>query len=240
MFDNRNGVLETANSDLTLKASGFQNVGGSLLHVGAGAFDISTANLTNVGGNVVTRGGLTLTADDWTNSSVIQAGRLTVNVKTLNQTAEGQLLASDSLVGKGINWSNEGLIASDGSLSVTLDGTYSGGGRTTSQGIFGLSAAQVNLASTGRLAGGGITSIDVGQLTNYGRLTSNEVMTVKVNTLSNFGTLGAAQDLTIKASTLGNEGGLIFSGRDMDLLVNDFTNQKKALCIASVIWTLPG
>ncbi|WP_458723306.1 two-partner secretion domain-containing protein [Pseudomonas brenneri] len=227
VFDNRNGVLETANSDLTLKANGFQNVGGSLLHVGTGTFDISTVNLTNVGGNVVTRGGLTLTADDWTNSSVIQAGRLTVNVNTLNQTAGGQLLASDSLIGKGINWSNDGLIASDGSLNVTLDGTYSGSGRATSQGTFGLSAAQVNLSSTGRLAGGGITSIDAGQLTNYGRLTSNEAMTIKANNLSNFGTLGAAQDLTIKVTTLGNEGGLIFSGRDMNLLVNDFTNQKK-------------
>ena len=226
-FDNRNGRLETANSDLTLKASGFQNVGGSVLHVGAGTFDISTANLTNVGGNVVTRGGLTLAADDWTNSSVIQAGRLTVNVNTLNQTAGGQLLAFDSLIGKGINWSNDGLIASDGSLNVTLDGTYSGSGRATSQGTFGLSAAQVNLSSTGRLAGGGITSIDAGQLTNYGRLTSNEAMTIKANNLSNFGTLGAAQDLTIKVTTLGNEGGLIFSGRDMNLLVNDFTNQKK-------------
>ncbi|EIK60998.1 putative toxin [Pseudomonas lactis] len=227
VFDNRNGVLETANSDLTLNAGTLKNKDGSVLHVGIGEFDISMANLTGAGGNLLTRGGLTLTADEWTNSSVIQAGRLTVNVKTLSQTAEGQLLASDSLVGNGVNWSNDGLIASDGSLNVTLGGAYSGSGRATSQGTFGLSAAQVNLTSTGRLAGGGITSIDAGQLTSYGRLTSNEAMTVKSNDLSNFGTLGAAQDLTIRVTTLGNEGGLIFSGRDMDLLVNDFTNQQK-------------
>ncbi|EGH35846.1 filamentous hemagglutinin, intein-containing, partial [Pseudomonas syringae pv. japonica str. M301072] len=36
--------------------------------------------MTNAGGSIVTRGGLTLSADSWTNSNVIQAGRLTVNV----------------------------------------------------------------------------------------------------------------------------------------------------------------
>ncbi|MBC3256425.1 filamentous hemagglutinin N-terminal domain-containing protein [Pseudomonas paralactis] len=232
VLDNRNGTLETANSDLTLNAGSFQNTGGSVLHVGTGTFDISTANLTNVGGNVVTRGGLTLTADDWTNSSVIQAGRLTVNVNTLNQTAEGQLLASDSLVGIGINWSNDGLIASDGSLNVTLDGTYSGSGRATSQGIFGLGAAQINLASAGSLAGGGPTSIDVGQLINRGRITSASDLIIKGGTVQNIGTLGAAENLTVTAQSLINDRdatdpnirGFTFSGENSTFNVSTFTN----------------
>ncbi|MCK3846210.1 hemagglutinin repeat-containing protein [Pseudomonas sp. W15Feb34] len=225
VFDNRNGVLETANSDLTLKASGFQNVGGSLLHVGTGTFDISTANLTNVGGNVVTRGGLTLTADDWTNSSVIQAGRLTVNVNTLNQTAEGQLLASDSLVGKGINWSNDGLIASDGSLNVTLDGTYSGSGRMSSLGDLSLSAAQLKLSKTTSIGGGGNATVNIsGSVDNQGRLTATKDLNLTAGAINNYGTLGSGQKLTATTGALLNDHALIFSGSDMSLRVDSLSN----------------
>ncbi len=72
----------------------------------------------------MTRGGLTISTDTWTNSNVIQAGRLTVNVNSLTQTATGQLLASDSFTGTGVNWLNEGLIASDGSMNVGLSSAY--------------------------------------------------------------------------------------------------------------------
>ena len=233
LFDNRNGKLETANSDLTLNAGSFQNQGGSLLHVGNGTFDIATANLLNAGGSLVTRGGLTLTADNWTNSSVIQAGRLTLNVNTLNQTAGGQLLASDSLVGNGGNWNNDGLIASDGSLQLTLGGTYGGSGRASSQGTFGLNAAQLNLASAGSLAGGGVTSINVGgQLINRGRLTSASDLIIKADTVQNIGTLGASRDLVVTAQNLINDHeaadinirGFVFSGENSTFNVNSLTN----------------
>ncbi|WP_082629712.1 hemagglutinin repeat-containing protein [Pseudomonas paralactis] len=225
VLDNRNGTLETANSDLTLNAGSFQNTGGSVLHVGTGTFDISTANLTNVGGNVVTRGGLTLTADDWTNSSVIQAGRLTVNVNTLNQTAEGQLLASDSLVGKGINWSNDGLIASDGSLNVTLDGTYSGSGRMSSLGDLSLSAAQLKLSKTTSIAGGGNATANIsGSVDNQGRLTATKDLNLTAGAINNYGTLGSGQKLTATTGALLNDHALIFSGSDMSLRVDSLSN----------------
>ncbi|WP_177127293.1 two-partner secretion domain-containing protein, partial [Pseudomonas gingeri] len=224
LFDNRNGKLETANSDLTLNAGGFQNLGGNLLHVGSGTFDISTANITDAGGSLLTRGGLTLTADSWTNSSVIQAGRLTVNVNTLNQTAGGQLLASDSLTGSGGNWNNDGLIASDGTANLTLAGTYGGNGRYSSVGTLGLSAAQVNLGSATSIAGGGDTTISAGGLSNYGRLTSATGLSVTAGSLNNYGTLGSTGTLSVNTPVLLNEKGLIFSGGDSTLQVNSFTN----------------
>ncbi|MFH7489644.1 hypothetical protein, partial [Pseudomonas syringae group genomosp. 7] len=76
------------------------------------------------GGSIVNSGGLRLSADSWTNRSVIQAWGLTVNVNNLSQTASGQLLASTSLVGNGGFWIKDGLIASDGSLSFYVGGTY--------------------------------------------------------------------------------------------------------------------
>jgi filamentous hemagglutinin len=225
LFDNRNGTVESANTNLTLAASGLLNVGGNVLHVGTGLFDIATGQLGSAGGNFVTRGDLTLTAAGWTNSSVIQADHLTVNINSLNQTASGQLLAVSALTGSGGNWNNDGLIASDGNLSLNLSGTYSGNGRVSSLGTFGLSAAQLNLNAASSLAGGGDTTISVGgQLSNAGRLTSAADLNLTAGGVNNTGTVGAGKNLTLTTAVLLNDRGLIFSGADMQLLSPSFTN----------------
>ncbi|WP_428647334.1 hemagglutinin repeat-containing protein, partial [Pseudomonas sp.] len=224
-FDNRNGTLESANTDLSLGVGSFLNGGGSLLHVGRGTFDIATANVTGAGGSIVTRSGLTLNADSWDNSNVIQAGRLTVNVGQFSQSASGQLLASEALVGSGGNWSNDGLIASDASLSLNLSGAYSGSGRVSSRGTLGLTAGQLDLNSAASIAGGGDTSVSVaGQLNNAGRLTSAARLDLVAGGIANQGTLGAGGDLVLTTGALVNDHGLVFSGGDMGLRVESLTN----------------
>ena len=225
LLDNRNGTLESANTDLTLLAGSFQNAGGNVLHSGSGTFAIDPSLLDNVGGSLVSRGGLTLKQDAWTNSSVIQAARLTVNVNSLNQTVSGQLLASDRFAGTGGNWSNDGLLASDGNLSLDLVGTYSASGRVSSLGTLDLGAAHMNLHEAATLAGGGDTWVTVaGQLNNAGRLTSATDLSLSADDVVNSGTLGAGSKLTLDADTLLNRDGLIFSGADMQLLASSFTN----------------
>ncbi|WP_257154482.1 hemagglutinin repeat-containing protein [Pseudomonas sp. ICMP 8385] len=226
VFDNRNGIVETANQNLTLAAASFQNNGGQLLHVGEGTFDISLPNVTGAGGTVVTRGGLTLNADTWTNTSVIQAGRLNVNVNNFTQTEAGQLLASKHLEGKGGAWINKGLIASDGSLNLELSGLYGGSGRVSSVGSLGLSAAALNLDATSSIVGGQDSSIRVaGLLTNQGRVSSVGNLAINAGTLNNYGTLGSNDGVRINAQTLLNERGLIVSGGDMSLLADNLTNK---------------
>ncbi|MGE7956727.1 hemagglutinin repeat-containing protein [Pseudomonas sp. NPDC089530] len=232
LLDNRNGRIEVASTDLGLAATSFLNTGGTLLHSGKGQFDISMANVSGAGGTLVTQGGLTLAADSWNNTSVIQAGRLKVNVNNFYQSASGQLLASDSFEGVGGNWSNDGLIASDGSLNLQLSGAYGGNGRLSSLGGMSLGAAQVDLPGTATIAGGGNTRIDVGGLlTNRGRLSSGQGLTVNAGAINNYGSLGSAGALTLNAGTLLNSGvsdaehSSIFSGGDMQLLGNSFTNR---------------
>ncbi len=217
-FDNRSGRLEVASSDLTLNAASFLNANGSLLHTGEGTFAISTPNLTNAGGSVVTRGGLTLAADSWTNSSVIQAGRLTVNVGTFNQTASGQLLASDAFVGTGGNWINDGLIASDGSITLSLSGAYSGVGSASALGTFNLTANQLTNGTAGKIAGGSASDIRIqGRLNNYGKLISNADLVLNASDIVNEGTVSSAQKMTVSAPALKNTGLLISIG---DMAVN--------------------
>ncbi|WP_261737331.1 toxin C-terminal domain-containing protein, partial [Pseudomonas iridis] len=226
LLDNRNGVLETANIDMTLAVGGFLNAGGQLNHVGRGTFDISTANVVGAGGSIVTGGLLELNADTWSNSNVIQAGRLSVNVREFSQTASGKLLASEHLQARGGNWANEGLIASDGTLDMQIGGTYAGSGRLTSQRGAYLSVAQMNVAAGGSFAVGATSTVNVGgQLTNSGRMTSSEDLTINAGSVTNYGTLGATQNLNINTPSLLNDRGLIFSGNNMTLGVSTLTNQ---------------
>ncbi|WP_449122864.1 hemagglutinin repeat-containing protein [Pseudomonas sp. MPG01] len=230
-FDNRNGLVETANTDFTLAAPSFLNAGGSVTHVGLGEFGISTANVMNAGGSLVTRGGLTLNADSWTNSSVIQAGRLTVNVGNFVQTASGQLLASNQLVGRGGNWTNEGLIASDGSVDIQLSGNYGGNGRTSSLGDLQLDASTLNLTSATSITAGGNTTVGarggLAIVNNYGRLSAANNLILNGGTVNNYGTLAGASGMKLTASSLLNDqGGFLFSGGDMKLRVGSLSNKK--------------
>ncbi|WP_434682004.1 MULTISPECIES: two-partner secretion domain-containing protein [unclassified Pseudomonas] len=226
LFDNRNGALDVANSDLTLNTPSFLNSGGSLLHTGSGSFDISTGNITNAGGSLVTQGGLTLTADSWTNNSVIQAGRLTVNVGTFHQTASGQLLASSAFTGTGGEWINDGLIASDGSFDMRLRGAYSGNGRASSMGSLNLNAGQITLNASGAVTGGARTELSLtGNLSNFGRITSAASLSLNAGAINNYGTLGAAQELSLLTASVLNREGLIFGGSDVNIHTDNLVNR---------------
>ncbi|WP_082557541.1 two-partner secretion domain-containing protein [Pseudomonas sp. Root562] len=229
-FDNRNGLVETANQQLTIATPGLLNAGGSVTHVGTGLFDISTANVMNAGGALITRGDLNLNANSWTNSSVIQAGRLTVNVNNFNQTASGQLLASNQLVGRGVNWNNDGLIASDGSLDIQLSGGYGGSGRMSSLGDMQVDASSITLNSAASIAGGGNTSVGarggLSVLNNFGRLSASNNLNLNAGAVNNYGTLAGGTSLKLSASSLLNDqGGFLFSGGDMKLRGGSFSNR---------------
>ena len=226
LFDNNDGTLETASQDVGLDTGSIQNVGGKLLHTGLGLFGISQANLGQAGGQLVTYGNLTVTADRWTNNTAIQAGHLVVDVDQLTQTATGQLLSTDSMVGRGSNWRVDGLIGSDGAIDLQLTGAYTGNGRLSSLGTLGLKAALINLEQSGSIAGGGNTTVVVdGVLNSYGRLTSAADLSVTAATLNNYGTLGSAGALGVSTGDLLNEHGLIFSGGNTSLRVNSLTNR---------------
>ncbi|AEV60825.1 hemagglutinin repeat-containing protein [Pseudomonas ogarae] len=226
LFDNNDGTLETASNDVGFNTGSVQNVGGKLLHTGLGLFGISQANLGQAGGQLVTYGNLTVTADRWTNNTAIQAGHLVVHVDQLTQTATGQLLSANSMEGRGSNWRVDGLIGSDGATDLQLTGAYTGNGRLSSLGTLGLKAALISLEQNGSIAGGGNTTVVVdGVLNSYGRLTSAADLSVTAATINNYGTLGSAGAFGVSTGDLLNEHGLIFSGGNTSLRVNSLTNR---------------
>ncbi|WP_417663510.1 hemagglutinin repeat-containing protein [Pseudomonas sp.] len=225
LLDNSDGRIEVANNDLTFAVGSLLNTDGTILHVGSGKFGLASDTLTQAGGTLVTNGALTVNAGTWNHDGTVQARDLTLNVGTLNQSATGQLLAKQRLIASGGNWSNAGLIASDGSLDVTLSGGYSGEGRLTSLGDMSLKGANLDLSSMASIAAGGLGKLTFsGLVNNRGVLSAGDDFTLRAANLNNYGTLGGAKGLKLYAGSLRNEGGLIFSGADMALRTATLTN----------------
>ncbi|WP_434457545.1 DUF637 domain-containing protein [Stutzerimonas urumqiensis] len=217
-LDNRSGLVETANTDLSLNVAGLLNDGGTVQHVGIGTLGIASARATQAGGSLITNGLLEINATSWTHNGLVQADRLNLNVGNFTQTSTGRLLATSALTASGGNWVNHGLIASDGTLNLSLNGGYSGNGQLTSLGEMTLKAANLTLGSSSRITGGAATDIAIsGLVSNQGRLTSADDFSLRSATLNNHGTLGGAAQVRLVANTLLNDKGLIFSGEDLAL-----------------------
>ncbi|MEZ6848197.1 DUF637 domain-containing protein, partial [Pseudomonas aeruginosa] len=148
-----------------------------------------------------------------------------LDIGTFRQTAEGKLLAVQSFTGRGGDWSNDGLLASDGSFRLELSGGYRGNGRATSLGDFALNAASLDLGDAASLAGGANVTLGAGNLlVNRGRITAAGDLVASAASLNNYGTLGGGGNLRLNAPALLNERGLLFSGADMTLRAGDITN----------------
>jgi len=224
-LDNRSGSIEVANTSFTLDTPNLLNQSGSIAHAGRGQFDLMSGHARNVGGTLITQGELTVTSDSWENSTLFQAGTLTFNVGDFKQTATGQLIASQSLNATGNTWVNDGLIASDGALNINLTGSYSGNGQVVSLGDMQLSAQQFALGQPAVIYTEGAGRIESQQINNQGYISAVDALLVDTQRLNNHGTLGSAQQLTINTPYLSNEHGLMFSGADMLLRVNQLTNR---------------
>ncbi len=218
-------MLESANQDLDLQLGSLANAGGRILHTGNGTFGLDSGQVIRAGGELTTNGLLDIRASEWTNSSVLQAGRLNLDIGTFRQTAEGKLLAVQSFTGRGGDWSNDGLLASDGSLRLDLSGGYRGNGRATSLGDFALNAASLDIGNAASLAGGANVTLGAGNLlVNRGRITAAGDLVASAASLNDYGTLGGGGNLRLNAPALLNERGLLFSGADMTLRAGDITN----------------
>lgn len=224
-LDNRSGLIETTNSDLSVQAGSLLNQGGLIRHLGDGSFGLASAQVMAAGGSFVTGSSLTIDADNWVNDSLLQAANLVLNIGHFTQTATGRLVAANSFTGTGDTWVNHGVLASDGAMSVALTGGYSGGGRLSSIGNLKLDAANLNLSSSASISSGTKAEIGiVGQLNNQGVITAVGDLGITTARLENFGTLGSSAGLAVTTSTLHNESGLLFSGADMALRADELIN----------------
>jgi filamentous hemagglutinin len=226
VLDNRRGLIESASRDLSLNLGSFLNDGGTVRHVGSGTFGLASSLATAAGGTLITNGALKLDAANWTHSGVIQAKRLELNVGDFTQTASGQLLAGESLVATGGRWVNNGVIASDGGVDLTLTGQYSGSGQLTALDDVSLYVGAMELGGAGRVTvGGSLTLGALGALNNAGRVTAGKNLELFAASLDNSGTLGVAGQASLKTASVLNARGLVFSGEDLSVTADTVTNR---------------
>lgn len=224
-FDNDQGLVEIGNAAFALVSGALSNLGGTVRHLGTQGFELNLSDMGGAGGRFSTNGELTLSADDWTNTSELQADRLTLNIGQFTQTATGQLISRQSITATGDDWVNDGVIATDGALDLTLSGAYEGNGALRSLGDLTFKAASAEFGSDAQAKSGGIGRFELsGQLLNQGRLTAAQDMSLSLGSLDNRGTLGGSGLLRIEGDSLRNEQGLIFSGADMTLRTASLTN----------------
>ncbi|MFG0413487.1 DUF637 domain-containing protein [Pseudomonas sp. zjy_8] len=225
LFDNDQGLVEIGNAAFALASGSLSNQGGTMRHLGSQGFELNLADLGNAGGRFSTNGELSLSADDWNNTSELQAERLTLNIGQFTQTATGQLISRQSITANGDNWVNDGVIATDGTLDLTLTGRYQGNGALRSLGDLTFKAASADFGSDAEAKSGGAARFELsGQLLSRGRLTAAQDMSLALGSLDNRGTLGGAGLLRIEADSLRNEQGLLFSGADMTLRTASLVN----------------
>lgn len=225
LFNNDSGLVEIGNAQFALSSQGLSNQAGTVRHVGNQGFDLALADAGQAGGSFITNGELSLDVADWSNSSLLQAQKLTLKVGTFTQTATGKLLSVEDIEASGTNWINDGSIETDGALQLILSGSYQGNGALKSQGNLKLVAASANLGAGADLRSGGQGTFSLGSsLVNAGRLSAAGNLLLQAASLENSGTVGAGQALRIEAPILLNRYGLIFSGADMVLRSNSLTN----------------
>jgi filamentous hemagglutinin len=224
LFNNDGGLVEIGNSQLSLTSASLSNQSGKVRHLG-NQFALALADVGNAGGSFITNGELNLNVAEWTNSSQLQAQKISLNVGTFTQTASGKLLSKESITATGDTWQNDGSIETDGALKLTLTGAYSGNGALLSQGDLTVTAASVDTGVDAQWKTGGKADVTVGgELINRGKISAAQNLIARANSLNNYGTLGAATTLRVEANSLRNDGGLIFSGADMALRTDSFTN----------------
>jgi filamentous hemagglutinin len=225
LFNNDAGLVEIGSGAFALSSVGLSNLGGTVRHVGDQGFAIDLIALGQAGGRFITNGVVDLSLDEWSNISSLQAKTLNININRLTQSATGALLAVDGITTSGERWENHGRIETDGALHLTLSDAYTGNGKLLAQGDLGLTAGSADLGSDAEVRSAGGAQFDIGTVfSTAGKITAVNDVNVKAASLSNLGTLGSAAALHIEAAQLINQGGLLFSGNDMQLLADSLSN----------------
>lgn len=226
-LNNQAGEIEIGSASLAVEAGSLINRDGLIRHVGTQALDMSLEQLGQAGGRIQTNAQLDLKADTWTNTTELQAGRLTLDIAELTQTTGAALLSRDSIEAKGSTWRNDGRIETDGNLSLELEDGYAGDGTLITQGDLNVSAAAAELGTHAKWLAGGSSKLSVlGDLVSRGQMTAGTWLQLAAQNLRNSGTLGAAGQMSLQAADIRNEEGFLFSGASMLLVANRFTNQR--------------
>nr|WP_288465898.1 DUF637 domain-containing protein [uncultured Pseudomonas sp.] len=226
-LNNDGGKIEVGNASLAIESGSLTNQSGLIRHLGSQSLGMTMEQLGQAGGRIETNAQLDLQADEWVNTTELQAGRISLDIGELTQKTGAALLSRDSIVAKGDTWQNDGRIETNGNLSLELAGDYKGNGTLIAQGNLGFSAASADMGTNAKALAGGTSNLStLGAWVARGQMTAGSWLTLAAQSLKNYGTIGAGDQLSLKAADIRSEDGFLFSGASMLLVADNFTNQR--------------
>ncbi|SDG45482.1 DUF637 domain-containing protein [Phytopseudomonas seleniipraecipitans] len=229
-LNNDNGLLEVGSATLSFDTPALSNQDGVVRHLGTGGLGLDMALLGQAGGQFITNSAMSLSAEEWVNTSLLQAASITLDIARLTQTASGGLLAVNSLSTSGDSWINDGRIETNGNLDLRLSGDYRGNGSLLALVNLDLQADNIALGADAQLRSGGYSRLAaLGDLVSQGRMTAGAWLSMAAQKIDNRGTLGAGADLLMQANSVRNDGGLVFSGGNLQVLADSVLNRNAAL-----------
>jgi len=225
-LNNDDGLLEVGNAALTFDTESLSNQRGVVRHLGTGGLNLDMELLGQAGGEFITNSAVTLSAEEWVNTSLLQAASITLDIDRLTQTSTGGLLAGNSLITEGESWVNDGRIETNGHIDLRLSGDYRGKGSLLAVGNLDLRADNMEFGTGAQVRSGGYGKLTaLGDLVSRGKMTTGSWLALAAKSLETRGTTGAAGQLLIVAEKVHNEDGLIFSGGNLELRTDQLTNR---------------
>ncbi|SEK72732.1 filamentous hemagglutinin [Atopomonas hussainii] len=223
-LNNQNGLIEIGNARLALSGDSISNSGGTVRHVGDEAFDFNWAAVGLAGGSFITNADLSYNAAEWTNESYLQANSFDLTLGHFMQTG-GRLVSAGDMFLRGGAIDNDGLLASDGELHMTLSGQYRGFGELQSVADMHIDVAAFEQGEAARARTAGNAHLKVaGLFDSTGSFTSQGDFSLQAGQVQlQYATLGSDQQLRVTANKVDNQG-LLFSGTDMTLYVSELHN----------------
>ncbi|MFM0519144.1 MULTISPECIES: hemagglutinin repeat-containing protein [Caballeronia] len=213
-LDNTGGTITSNATNLSIDAQTITNNGGKVQHSGTGAFSLSSnGTLSNVSGDVVTNGALTLDAAALDNhAGKIQAAKA-ARVKSASLDNTGGKITS--LNGDGLNVSTTGALVNGAGGTIGTNGaldvealSLSNAGKFTAAGDATIHAQNVYNRSGSVTADGALEVVASNALDNTGGTLSGAATTVSGASIDN--TRGTIEGDTLAVSTPGalvNAGG---------------------------------
>ncbi|WP_226893128.1 hemagglutinin repeat-containing protein, partial [Pectobacterium aquaticum] len=173
---------------------------------------------------LLSKGAATLQAKQADNAGLWQAGTLTLNGDTFNNS--GTVAGLNSLSLNGDQLRNQGELFSQGAVTLT-GATLENGGTLTGVGGFTLNlTGRVDNLATGRLLSGGVGELTTGVLSNQGLWQSDELR-LTARDLDQQGHLLGVQRGTLQliGTYQGAQGSQLVSGGELSLTANNLINR---------------
>ncbi|MEO3677398.1 hemagglutinin repeat-containing protein [Rheinheimera sp. FR7-31] len=227
VLDNSGGVLYTRQGDMTLTAQSLLNdADGLILQHGAGQMQLTLDALNNngeIGAGTV----LAVTAQQLTNSGLIQAASVELAAQQLRNS--GNLLGNNLFISANQLNNTDGTIAalaSDSVLQINATELNNQRGLIQSRGnTLHLNTVLNNQQGDVVLLGNGTLNISALANNQQGRILSEGAVALAGVVNNNQGIMQAATDLQLAGTDISNIAGVIHAGEELDISGTSLINQ---------------